>query len=68
MKTMGVNITTIAYLRGLIIEIGWTIVLMVVEAQGLYTPDNKGWEKTSCSVPFDVMLKARSDFTLALCS
>ena len=33
-KTMGVNITTIAYLRGLIIEIGSTILLLVVEAQG----------------------------------
>ena len=34
MKTMGVNIATIAYLRVLIIEIGSTIILMVVEAQG----------------------------------
>ena len=34
-KTMGVNITTIDYLRVLIIEIGSTIILMVVEAQGL---------------------------------
>ncbi len=33
-KTMGVNITTIVYLRVLIIEIGSTIVLMVVETQG----------------------------------
>ena len=33
-KTMGVNITTIAYLRVLIIEIGSTMILMVVEAQG----------------------------------
>ena len=32
---MGVNITTIAYLRVLIIEIGSTIILMVVEAQGI---------------------------------
>ena len=31
---MGVNITTIAYLRVLIIEIGSTVILMVVEAQG----------------------------------
>ena len=31
---MGVNITTIAYLRVLIIEIGSTIILMVVEGQG----------------------------------
>jgi len=31
---MGANITTIAYLRVLIIEIGSTIILMVVEAQG----------------------------------
>ena len=34
-KTMGVNITTIAYLRVLIIEIGSTIIFMVVEAQGI---------------------------------
>ena len=33
-KTMGDNITTIAYLRVLIIEIGSTIIFMVVEAQG----------------------------------
>ena len=33
---MGVNITTIDYLRVLIIEIGSTIILMVVEAQGMY--------------------------------
>ena len=32
---MGVNITTIAYLRVLIIEIGSTIIFMVVEAQGV---------------------------------
>ena len=31
---MGVDITTIDYLRVLIIEIGSTIILMVVEAQG----------------------------------
>ena len=35
-KTMGVNITTIVCLRVLIIQIGSTIILMVVEAQGLY--------------------------------
>ena len=34
---MGVNITTIDYLRVLIIEIGSTIILMVVEAQGYHT-------------------------------
>ena len=33
---MCVNITTIAYLGVLIIEIGSTIILMVVEAQGLH--------------------------------
>ena len=33
---MGVNITIIDYLRVLIIEIGSTISLMVVEAQGVY--------------------------------
>ena len=38
-KTMGVNITTIDYLRILIIEIGSTINLMVVEAQG----DDSDW-------------------------
>ena len=32
---MGVKRTTIAYLRVLIIEIGSTIILMVVEAQGI---------------------------------
>ena len=37
MKIIGVNITTIAYLRVLIIEIGSTIILMVVEAQGYHT-------------------------------
>ena len=36
-ETMGVNITTIAYIRVLIIEIGSTIILMVVEAQGIYS-------------------------------
>ena len=35
-KTMGVNITTSAYLRIFIIEIGSAIFLMVVEAQGIY--------------------------------
>ena len=35
-QTMGVNITTIAYLRVLIIEIGQIIILTVVEAQGIY--------------------------------
>ena len=34
-KTMGVNVTTIVYLRVLIIQIGSTIILMVVEAQGI---------------------------------
>ena len=34
-KTMGVNITTIESLRVLIIEFGSTIILMVVEAQGI---------------------------------
>ena len=35
-KTMSVNIATVAYLRVLIIEIGSTIILMVVEAQGIH--------------------------------
>ena len=40
---MGVNITTIAYLRVLIIEIGSTIILMVVEAQGIvFIPPKNG--------------------------
>ncbi len=40
-KTMGVNITTIIYLRVLIIQIGSTIILMVVEAQGIHlVPQN----------------------------
>ena len=36
-KTMGVKITNIAYLSVLIIEIGSTIILVVVEAHGEYT-------------------------------
>ena len=35
-ETMGVEKNTIAYLRVLIFEIGSTIILMVVEAQGIY--------------------------------
>ena len=46
-KTMGVNTTTIAYLRVLIIEIGQTIILMVVEAQGVYTPKDE-WSNWFC--------------------
>ena len=38
---MGVNITTIVYLRVLIMEIGSTVVLMVVEAQGCVSVMNK---------------------------
>ena len=34
---MGVNITTIVYLRVLVIQIGSPIILMVVEAQGVAT-------------------------------
>ena len=34
-KTTGVDRTTIAYLKVLIIEIGSTIISMVVEAQGI---------------------------------
>ena len=41
--TMGVNITTIVYLRVLIIQIGSTILLMVVEAQGIQNQNNQGW-------------------------
>ena len=39
-QTIGVNITTIAYLRVLIVGIGSTIILMVVEAQGLQICQN----------------------------
>ena len=60
-KTMGVNITTIAYLRVLIIEIGSTIVLMVVEAQNIYSfrcfwghSLGADGEQTSCSFLGDV--------------
>ena len=49
-KTMGVNITTIAYIRVLIIEIGSTIILMVVEAQGVYT-------SVLCIYPYVSVLK-----------
>ena len=41
-KTMGVNITTIAHLRVLIIEIGSTIILMVVEAPGQFPQTTGG--------------------------
>ena len=44
-KTMGVNITSIAYLRVLIIEIGSTIILMVVEAQGECLPGSHSHPK-----------------------
>ena len=46
-KTMGVNITTIAYLRVLTIEIGEKplIILMVVEAQGIGGFEKKSWVK-----------------------
>ena len=46
---MGVNITTIVYIRVLIIQIGWTSILMVVEAQGNpfnnipYVSSIRGW-------------------------
>ena len=43
-KTMGVNITTIVYLRVLIIQIGSTIILMVVEAQGFYILETWMWK------------------------
>ena len=47
-KTLDVNITTIAYLRVLIIGIGSTIILMVVEAQGedmlLFVPNSWKWK------------------------
>ena len=42
---MGVNITTIAYLNVLIIEIGSTVMLMVVEAQGIVSQDEKNRKK-----------------------
>ena len=44
---MGVNISTIAYLRVLIIEIGSTIIFMVVEAQGFLKVSRiPSWELT----------------------
>ena len=51
-KTMGVNVTTIDYLRAFIIEIGSTIILMVVEAQGTYM-NPMGWEKNNTNGPTD---------------
>ncbi len=52
---MGVNITTIVYLRVLIIQIGSTIILMVVESQETYSNSCfilncwvvQGWAPTS---------------------
>jgi len=46
---MGVNITTIAYLRVLIIEIGSTIILMVVEAQGDCKMRQQKWRNFTSS-------------------
>ena len=46
MKTMGVNVTIIAYLRVLIIKIGSTIILMVVETQGKEMSQSN--DKTGC--------------------
>ena len=43
-KTMGVNITTIAYLRVLIIEMGSTIIFMVMEAPGLVLPEGSDFQ------------------------
>ena len=56
-KTMGVSITTIAYLRVLIIEIGSTIVLMVVEAQGklLSKEINSGVSEITYHPPWTVV-------------
>ena len=65
-KTMVVNITTIVYLRVLIIQIGSTIILMVVEAQGKYMqyiylgstppPSNSGkWRFIGIPDPKNVM-------------
>ena len=45
---MGVNIITIVYLRVLIIEIGSTIVLMVVEAQGYHFQDVQARSTCRC--------------------
>ena len=44
-KTKGVNITTIVYLRVLIIQTGSTIILMVAEAQGNgnYIVEHRPW-------------------------
>ena len=42
---MAVNITTVAYLSVLIVEIGSTIMLMVVEAQGIVSQNEKNRKK-----------------------
>ena len=49
--TTGVNITTIDYLRVLIIEFGSTIILMVVEAQGIVVQNAHQLSRVSTS-PF----------------
>ena len=57
MKTMDVNITTIAYLRVLIIGIVSTIILMVVEAQGKEAGNEKswaGWAGDPQKIPFSL--------------
>ena len=46
-QTIGVNITTIAYLRVLIVGIGSTIILMVVEGEGLQICQNTMTSKGS---------------------
>ena len=52
-KTMGVNITTIVYLRVLIIQIGSTIILMVVEAQGNHVSGYVGAHSRSMGLAED---------------
>ena len=54
-KTMGANITTIAYLKVLIIGIGSTINLMVVETQGVFSSAYGG--------VFRWQLHAQNDFS-----
>ena len=65
-KTMGVNITTIVYLRVLIVQIGSTIILMVVEAQGISLKKHSA-QKSICiffSLVFAWRLSSENDVPL----
>ncbi len=60
---MGVNITTIIYLGVLIIQIGSTIILMVVEAQGKHRT-GQGLTKTQQNLRINVNLSKKLGFCL----